>query len=48
MENIPIIYIDTEEDEEKYLTEYKYSIHTKILESIEKSRQVMWSLIFNN
>ena len=37
MENIPTIYIDTEEDEEKYLTEYKYSIHTKILESIEKS-----------
>ena len=37
MTDIPIIYIDTEEDEEKYLTEYKFSIHTKILESIEKS-----------
>ena len=37
METLPIIYIDTEEDEEKYLTEYKYSIHTKILESVEKS-----------
>ncbi len=37
MTNIPVIYIETEEDEEKYLIEYKYSIHTKILESIELS-----------
>ena len=37
MGDIPVIYIETEEDEDKYLTEYKYSIHSKILESIEKS-----------
>ena len=36
MADILIIYIDTEEDEEKYLTEYKFSNHKKIIESIEK------------
>lgn len=37
MKHIPVIYIDTEEDEDKYLSEYKFSIHTKILDSIELS-----------
>jgi len=32
---IPIIYIENEEEEEKYLVEYKFSIHTKILENVE-------------
>tara|TARA_B100001769_G_C22112498_1_gene602343 strand:- start:1029 stop:1334 length:306 start_codon:yes stop_codon:yes gene_type:complete len=32
---IPVIYIDNEGDEEKYLLEYKFSIHTKILENVE-------------
>jgi len=35
--SIPTIYIETEEEEEKYLSEYKFSIHTKILESVEKA-----------
>ena len=33
MSDIPTIYIESEEDEERYLREYKFSIHTKILES---------------
>ena len=37
MSDIPTIYIESEEDEERYLREYKFSIHTKILESVEKS-----------
>jgi hypothetical protein len=32
---IPIIYIENESEEEKYLQQYKFSIHSKILESIE-------------
>ena len=30
--SVPIIYIESEEEEEKYLSEYKFSIHNKILE----------------
>lgn len=37
MKHIPVIYIETEEDEDRYLSEYKFSIHTKILDSIELS-----------
>ena len=37
MSEIPVIYINSEEDEEKYLKEYKFSIHQKILKSVEKS-----------
>lgn len=33
--SVPIIYIENEEEEEKYLSEYKFSIHNKILESVE-------------
>ena len=37
MSEIPVIYINSEEDEEKYLKEYKFSIHQKILKSVENS-----------
>ena len=35
--SVPIIYIENEEEEEKYLSEYKFSIHNKILESVEEA-----------